>query len=187
VQPGDLVVLGTDGLWDNCFDEEVASVLRYCTEQRMEPPKMAQARGRQRGSAAAGRAAQQRAGQRSSGVGSQPRGRPPAPPPPAALQVLAHYARHRAADSKFASPFAYAAFQVGGGDAGGAGPGEPRAAGACPGSLALASCSSCAAARADPLSCAPQAGFAYMGGKMDDITGGAGRGFWRARCVRRGR
>lgn len=27
-------------------------------------------------------------------------------------QVMAHYARHRAADSKFASPFAYAAFQV---------------------------------------------------------------------------
>ena len=50
----------------------------------------------------------------------------PAPSPfvgPA--QVLAHYARHRAADSKFASPFAYAAFQ---------------------------------------------AGFSYMGGKMDDIT-----------------
>lgn len=28
-------------------------------------------------------------------------------------QVLAHYARHRASDPKFASPFAYAAFQVG--------------------------------------------------------------------------
>lgn len=27
-------------------------------------------------------------------------------------QVLAHYARHRAADPKFASPFAYSAFQV---------------------------------------------------------------------------
>ncbi len=27
-------------------------------------------------------------------------------------QVLAHYARHRASDPKFASPFAYAAFQV---------------------------------------------------------------------------
>lgn len=81
VQPGDLLVLGTDGLWDNCFDEEVASVLRYCVAQHMEPPKMA--------------------------------------------QVMAHYARHRAADSKFASPFAYAAFQ---------------------------------------------AGFTYMGGKMDDIT-----------------
>ena len=40
-------------------------------------------------------------------------------------QVLAHYARHRAADPKFASPFAYAAFE---------------------------------------------AGYAYMGGKMDDIT-----------------
>ncbi|GFR43147.1 hypothetical protein Agub_g4170 [Astrephomene gubernaculifera] len=81
VQPGDLIVLGTDGLWDNCFDEEVASVLKYCCEQRMEVGKMA--------------------------------------------QVLAHYARHRASDSKFASPFAYAAFT---------------------------------------------AGYAYMGGKMDDIT-----------------
>lgn len=29
-------------------------------------------------------------------------------------QVLAHYARHRASDPKFASPFAYSAFQVGG-------------------------------------------------------------------------
>ncbi|PNH00106.1 putative protein phosphatase 2C 80, partial [Tetrabaena socialis] len=67
VQPGDLIVLGTDGLWDNCFDEEVASVLKYCGEQRMEVAKMA--------------------------------------------QVLAHYARHRASDSKFASPFAYSAFQ----------------------------------------------------------------------------
>lgn len=81
VQPGDVIVLGTDGLWDNCFDEEVASVLKYCLDQRMEVTKMA--------------------------------------------QVLAHYARHRASDSKFASPFAYAAFQ---------------------------------------------AGYAYMGGKMDDIT-----------------
>lgn len=24
VQAGDVVVLGTDGLWDNCFDEEVS-------------------------------------------------------------------------------------------------------------------------------------------------------------------
>jgi|AntDeeMinimDraft_5_1070356.scaffolds.fasta_scaffold80367_1 hypothetical protein len=28
-------------------------------------------------------------------------------------QVLAFYARHRASDPKYASPFAYAAFQVG--------------------------------------------------------------------------
>lgn len=26
VQAGDVVVLGTDGLWDNCFDEEVRRV-----------------------------------------------------------------------------------------------------------------------------------------------------------------
>nr|BAU61579.1 serine/threonine phosphatase, family 2C [Gonium pectorale] len=81
LQQGDLIVLGTDGLWDNCFDEEVASVLKYCGDRSMDVAKMA--------------------------------------------QVLAHYARHRASDSKFASPFAYAAFQ---------------------------------------------AGYAYMGGKMDDIT-----------------
>ncbi|EFJ52734.1 Serine/threonine phosphatase, family 2C [Volvox carteri f. nagariensis] len=81
VQPGDLILLGTDGLWDNCFDEELACVLRYCRDQSMDAPKMA--------------------------------------------EVVAHYARHRASDSKFASPFAYSAFQ---------------------------------------------AGFAYMGGKMDDIT-----------------
>ncbi|GLC41002.1 hypothetical protein PLESTB_000953400 [Pleodorina starrii] len=81
VQPGDLIMLGTDGLWDNCFDEELACVLRYCRDQAMEVAQIA--------------------------------------------QVVAHYARHRASDSKFASPFAYAAFQ---------------------------------------------AGFAYMGGKMDDIT-----------------
>ena len=28
-------------------------------------------------------------------------------------QVLAHYARHRASDTKFASPFSYAAYQAG--------------------------------------------------------------------------
>ncbi|GLI62926.1 hypothetical protein VaNZ11_005777 [Volvox africanus] len=81
VQPGDLILIGTDGLWDNCFDEELACVLRYCRDQAMDVTKIA--------------------------------------------EVVAHYARHRASDSKFASPFAYAAFQ---------------------------------------------AGFAYMGGKMDDIT-----------------
>ncbi|KAL6746431.1 Serine/threonine phosphatase, family 2C [Haematococcus lacustris] len=81
VQAGDVVVMGTDGLWDNCFDEEIMSVIRYCQDVNMPLDKTA--------------------------------------------QVLAHYARHRASDPKFASPFAYAAFQ---------------------------------------------AGFAYMGGKMDDIT-----------------
>lgn len=33
--------------------------------------------------------------------------------PSRSAQVLAHYARHRAADTKFASPFAYAAYQAG--------------------------------------------------------------------------
>uniref|UniRef100_A0A7S0WYH8 Protein phosphatase n=1 Tax=Chlamydomonas leiostraca TaxID=1034604 RepID=A0A7S0WYH8_9CHLO len=81
VLPDDVIVMGTDGLWDNCFDEEVASVINYCQDVNMPMDKTA--------------------------------------------QVLAHYARHRASDPKFASPFAYSAFQ---------------------------------------------AGFAYMGGKMDDIT-----------------
>lgn len=27
-QPTDVLVLGTDGLWDNCFDEEIASVIK---------------------------------------------------------------------------------------------------------------------------------------------------------------
>jgi len=81
VRPGDVVVVGTDGLWDNCFDEEVTSVIKYCHDANMDMPRTA--------------------------------------------QVLAHYARHRAADPKFASPFAYGAYE---------------------------------------------AGFAFMGGKMDDIT-----------------
>lgn len=56
---------------------------------------------------------------------------PPRPTPGSCVsflrpsQVLAHYARHRASDSKFVSPFAYSAFQ---------------------------------------------AGLAFMGGKLDDIT-----------------
>lgn len=69
VLPGDIIVLGTDGLWDNCFNEEVVSVINYCSQGSMDAPKTA--------------------------------------------QVLAHYARHRAADTKFASPFAYSAFQNG--------------------------------------------------------------------------
>lgn len=28
LQPGDIIVAGTDGLWDNCFHEEIVSVLR---------------------------------------------------------------------------------------------------------------------------------------------------------------
>ena len=28
VQPGDVLVLGTDGLWDNCFDEEIMNVVK---------------------------------------------------------------------------------------------------------------------------------------------------------------
>jgi len=68
VQEGDVLVMGTDGLWDNCFDEEVLSVIKYCQDGGMSASKTA--------------------------------------------QVLAFYARHRASDTKFASPFAYAAFKA---------------------------------------------------------------------------
>ncbi|KAF5829895.1 phosphatase 2C-like domain-containing protein [Dunaliella salina] len=70
VQLGDVIVLGTDGLWDNCFDEEITAVIKYCVGQQgsMSMDKVA--------------------------------------------QVLAFYARHRASDPKYASPFAYAAFQA---------------------------------------------------------------------------
>jgi protein phosphatase PTC7 len=27
-QVGDIIIMGTDGLWDNCFDEEIMSVIR---------------------------------------------------------------------------------------------------------------------------------------------------------------
>ena len=33
--------------------------------------------------------------------------------PPTNFQVMAQYARHRAADTRFASPFAYGAYQAG--------------------------------------------------------------------------
>eukprot|EP00798_Chlamydomonas_sp_ICE-L_P000018 gene18-12831_t len=69
VQPGDIIVLGTDGLWDNCFPEEITSVINYCQQGGMDAVKSS--------------------------------------------QVMAHYARHRAADTKYASPFAYSAFQSG--------------------------------------------------------------------------
>lgn len=69
VKPGDIIILGTDGLWDNVFHDELVSVLKYCTTQKMGPGKMA--------------------------------------------QVVALYAQHRAADTQFASPFAYSAYQAG--------------------------------------------------------------------------
>ncbi len=28
LQAGDIVVTGTDGLWDNCFNEEILSVIK---------------------------------------------------------------------------------------------------------------------------------------------------------------
>lgn len=69
VKIGDIIILGTDGLWDNCFHDEIVSVLKYCTNQKMGPGKIA--------------------------------------------QVVALYAQHRAADTQFASPFAYSAYQAG--------------------------------------------------------------------------
>lgn len=69
VQAGDIIIVGTDGLWDNCFHEEILSVAKYCKDGNMSPDRSA--------------------------------------------HVLAHYARHRAQDTKFASPFSYAAYQAG--------------------------------------------------------------------------
>jgi protein phosphatase PTC7 len=31
--PGDLIVMGTDGLWDNCWPEEVQSVVKFCLDK----------------------------------------------------------------------------------------------------------------------------------------------------------
>jgi protein phosphatase PTC7 len=81
VQPGDIIVTGSDGLWDNIFAEEAATIASKC---------------RDKGETAT-----------------------------TAAQVLCRYARMRASDAKYHSPFSYAAIQ---------------------------------------------AGYVYLGGKMDDIT-----------------
>ncbi len=44
VQPGDVLVIGTDGLWDNCFDEEILSVIR-CGGAWGGPGRAGEARG----------------------------------------------------------------------------------------------------------------------------------------------
>ncbi len=100
-------------------------------------------------------------------------------------QVLAHYARHRASDPKFASPFAYAAFQVSSSRTP-----LPRAPLGHAPRRAWQSLHHARPLRRCPCQegCGPhtrqerikraaphgvlvaQAGFAYMGGKMDDIT-----------------
>jgi protein phosphatase PTC7 len=81
VQPGDMIVAGTDGLFDNVFSEEICVMGAYCKKL---------------GSTSA-----------------------------EAAEVICMYARKRAADQQYASPFAYGAHQ---------------------------------------------AGFPFIGGKMDDIT-----------------
>lgn len=81
LQPGDVIVTGSDGLWDNVFAEEAATIASKC---------------RDKGETAT-----------------------------TAAQVLCRYARMRASDAKYHSPFSYAAIQ---------------------------------------------AGYVYLGGKMDDIT-----------------
>ncbi|KAF8072688.1 protein phosphatase 2C [Scenedesmus sp. PABB004] len=81
LQPGDIIVTGSDGLWDNIFAEEAATIASKC---------------RDKGETAT-----------------------------TAAQVLCRYARMRASDAKYHSPFSYAAIQ---------------------------------------------AGYVYLGGKMDDIT-----------------
>eukprot|EP00879_Flechtneria_rotunda_P014057 GHRR01014685.1.p1 GENE.GHRR01014685.1~~GHRR01014685.1.p1 ORF type:complete len:387 (+),score=182.21 GHRR01014685.1:590-1750(+) len=81
LEPGDIIVTGSDGLWDNIFAEEAATIATKC---------------REKGETAT-----------------------------TAAQVLCRYARMRASDAKYHSPFSYAAIQ---------------------------------------------AGYVYLGGKMDDIT-----------------
>lgn len=31
--PGDLIIMGTDGLWDNCWPEEIQSVVKFCLDK----------------------------------------------------------------------------------------------------------------------------------------------------------
>lgn len=81
VQLGDIVVVGTDGLFDNVFSDEIATIVNQVKER------------------------------------NQPAG--------VAAKILCQYARFRAADKQYPSPFACSAFQ---------------------------------------------AGYPYIGGKMDDIT-----------------
>ncbi|KAI8473568.1 MAG: phosphatase 2C-like domain-containing protein [Monoraphidium minutum] len=69
VQPGDIVITGTDGLWDNVFAEEAATIVSRCRAQ---------------------------------GDG-----------PEAAAHTLCRYARMRATDPKYHSPFSYGAIQAG--------------------------------------------------------------------------
>ncbi|KIY99196.1 hypothetical protein MNEG_8763 [Monoraphidium neglectum] len=69
VQPGDIVITGTDGLWDNVFAEEAATIVARCRVQ---------------------------------GDG-----------PEAAAHALCRYARMRATDPKYHSPFSYSAIQAG--------------------------------------------------------------------------
>lgn len=81
VQPGDIIVVGTDGLFDNVFSDEIATIVTQVKDRNQ--------------------------------------------PAAVAAKILCQYARFRAADKQYPSPFAYSAFQ---------------------------------------------AGFPYLGGKMDDIT-----------------
>ncbi|GBF96905.1 phosphatase 2C-like [Raphidocelis subcapitata] len=69
VRPGDILILGSDGLWDNVFAEEAATVVSRCRAQ---------------------------------GDG-----------PEAAAHTLCRYARMRASDTKYHSPFSYAACAAG--------------------------------------------------------------------------
>ncbi len=69
VQPGDIIISGTDGLWDNVFSEEAATIVSKCIAKG-ETPEVA-------------------------------------------AQVLCRYARMRAVDTKYNSPFSYAAVAAG--------------------------------------------------------------------------
>ena len=44
LQQGDIIVAGTDGLWDNCFNEEILSVIKHCQKDKMDVNKCSQVR-----------------------------------------------------------------------------------------------------------------------------------------------
>jgi protein phosphatase PTC7 len=116
VQPGDIIISGSDGLWDNVFAEEAATIVSRCRAQgdgpdlaahtlcRCGPPR-ALRRGRRWAAALRGRRLP---------TAPQPAvARQALTPPPAPHSHPLRYARMRATDPKYHSPFSYAAIQAG--------------------------------------------------------------------------
>jgi protein phosphatase PTC7 len=115
VQPGDVIIVGTDGLWDNVFAEEAATIVARCKAQGDGPEAAAHTLCRCGGTG--GRYA---GGGRQTDVGDRTHARTHAPPPPTTPipthtppTTTTRYARMRATDPKYHSPFSYAAIQAG--------------------------------------------------------------------------